>query len=829
MIPFSLVRDAEFSVPVYIASSSAIKDSIRHAPCECVDCQTGFYLAEEQQYQPALSYRRRWSDDDAKGITQLYVKQCNEARECLARHLRSHADVLMSRWKKRSQDKRQALLKDAAPGLEERRWILPRYSYMQERELIHARSQTRRRQLLLPWLSVEVLKTNPAVLFALLHYRTVYPPQDWAAFDCSQLTFSWACGWLDVDYSAKCVVMYGPRYGDLVDWEAGAAHRADILGFPRARLVLEAQAYLMEVLCNIVDKLLDGVDDSQPVRTDKWRELTTTAAFKRTGEVEFWSRYTNQAFSAPPRLDISYLLSLAKTRLDAIGDHLWYLQCDVAYMRRQIKTLFDTEVYKKAQKSEAGNRLAYHIFEEVMSYYWWRYVEIECRNVDQLHRRFGDSICSGQPLPVKYDRALGALELILVNQVIFRTKALEKVLPFTPGLSKHWSVQRHASLPQGAFNLTRNTPANTKESLAEDPLDWCLVQLLGKPDKQRNFDHAMLFAFLDNHLSTTTSKEKARLDQVIYRKLSDIATSHEMLVSVRLHRPQNKARVLQEVVKSEDREGWKVVGLKSLSLSREALTNVGSALIEDFYREKAPSGPRNMAWLRQSQAIRAALEKFWVSFRAIVRHALDGSALSPGDIDSHLEILSANLSPEYVDTVRNEEELVLANVESTNKPAPTQFLDQAEAGPKSNFTVALPRQKMKTRAEKPPNESNTDAEAPDPDPEAHEVTGTIISVTKRAFDVFALMFPCKEETSRNVDWDSFVHAMTDVGFTARSNGGSAVLFERSSQLGGKIVFHKPHPIAKIDPVMLRSMGKRMGKWFGWSREVFALDDNSART
>ena len=62
----------------------------------------------------------------------------------------------------------------------------------------------------------------------------------------------------------------------------------------------------------------------------------------------------------------------------------------------------------------------------------------------------------------------------------------------------------------------------------------------------------------------------------------------------------------------------------------------------------------------------------------------------------------------------------------------------------------------------------------------------------------------------------------EVGFTARNNGGSAVLFE--SIHGGKIVFHKPHPIAKIDSVMLKSMGKRMAKWFGWGRERFALAD-----
>jgi hypothetical protein len=99
---------------------------------------------------------------------------------------------------------------------------------MQKKKPIHSPSQSRRRQLLLPWLNWEVLRTNPAVLFALLQHGSVYPPQDWAAFDYSQLTLSWACGWLDFDDSAWCVMMYGPRYGDCVDWKAGAAHYVDI-------------------------------------------------------------------------------------------------------------------------------------------------------------------------------------------------------------------------------------------------------------------------------------------------------------------------------------------------------------------------------------------------------------------------------------------------------------------------------------------------------------------------------------------------------------------------------------------------------------------------
>ena len=74
-----------------------------------------------------------------------------------------------------------------------------------------------------------------------------------------------------------------------------------------------------------------------------------------------------------------------------------------------------------------------------------------------------------------------------------------------------------------------------------------------------------------------------------------------MLVSVRLHRPQNEARILEEAIESEDREGWKRLRSEFPGLSQEVLENVGLALIQDFYQEKFPSGPRNVAWLRRSQ------------------------------------------------------------------------------------------------------------------------------------------------------------------------------------------------------------------------------------
>lgn len=126
--------------------------------------------------------------------------------------------------------------------------------------------------------------------------------------------------------------------------------------------------------------------------------------------------------------------------------------------------------------------LAQYIRAEIANHYWWRWIEMECRHVDAVRKRFRDSIYPGAPLPIRYDKALGALELLLVNQVIYRASRLEQLLPYVPGLQKHWNLEFKANLPDAIGYLTRQTASNTQKALTDDPLDWCLLRLRGKPD-----------------------------------------------------------------------------------------------------------------------------------------------------------------------------------------------------------------------------------------------------------------------------------------------------------------------------------------------------------
>jgi hypothetical protein len=97
-----------------------------------------------------------------------------------------------------------------------------------------------------------------------------------------------------------------------------------------------------------------------------------------------------------------------------------------------------------------------------------------------------------------------------------------------------------------------------------------------------------------------------------------------------------------------------------------------------------------------------------------------------------------------------------------------------------------------------------------------------VTVKPESMWILCRMFPARleEYVAKPLDWRRFVDAMRDAGFETGHLGGSAVMFAQEGK--GKIVFHKPHPVAKVDQVMLQRWGRRMAKWFSWQRESFVV-------
>jgi len=256
---------------------------------------------------------------------------------------------------------------------------------------------------------------------------------------------------------------------------------------------------------------------THPGASEKWAQMTSLG-FKQTDSVEFWSPYLNQPFSAPPTFSVDNLVSFARTRLEASQDHLWLLQTDPAYLRRYSRILSAGAVIEGARRQDAHQIIGVELSRDAGFSFQWQWVLEECENVRVQYQRFRDCIHPGERLP-EYDRALGALELLLVNQMHHWAKHLTAFIPDRPGF-RHAYSHDHSVPGQVSYQRTLRTPQG--ELFEKDRLDWCLTQLLGPPDQERRFDHAMLFAVLDDHLSKSSAAERARLDQALYDRLSDI-------------------------------------------------------------------------------------------------------------------------------------------------------------------------------------------------------------------------------------------------------------------------------------------------------------------
>lgn len=100
-------------------------------------------------------------------------------------------------------------------------------------------------------------------------------------------------------------------------------------------------------------------------------------------------------------------------------------------------------------------------------------------------------------------------------------------MAFKPGFRKYYNLDSADQRQSPLLLLRRKAVAHTEKDFKNDPLDWCLFQIVGTgtPDFTTPFDHAMLLSFLQNYLSQCPLQEKARLDDVLYHKLSEALLS----------------------------------------------------------------------------------------------------------------------------------------------------------------------------------------------------------------------------------------------------------------------------------------------------------------
>jgi hypothetical protein len=115
------------------------------------------------------------------------------------------------------------------------------------------------------------------------------------------------------EFNENCVVLHGSRYGELYPWSHNSCSKGYIIGFPRARAVLEAQARILKFLWRVIDVLVPG-----SVEAESPSSATTLSPVPHITQAS-----TNDSKDMPwARFDPAAFLTKARAQLEAAEDHL---------------------------------------------------------------------------------------------------------------------------------------------------------------------------------------------------------------------------------------------------------------------------------------------------------------------------------------------------------------------------------------------------------------------------------------------------------------------------------------------------------------------------
>jgi len=343
---------------------------------------------------------------------------------------------------------------------------------------------------------------------------------------------------------------------------------------------------------------------------------------------------------------------------------------------------------------------------------------------------------------------------------------------------------------------------------------------------------AILFGFLDVWLNNnaTTAKDKDRINQSLLDQLAFYASNAEILTAIRSFRPKY-TRMSIEDAKQINRAGWRRI-VEGPEYAEKHQYDKMETIFKEFMGTPFPKGKRDASWLKRADSVRQISRDFWRNCREVqlVRLAKPGrEKWTKEDVDDQISLLSFDSSAEHIAALQAERDTILAPIFEgsikTEKLKATSFTDwNSQPTGEDQFLPfqSVPKLKIKSRPIDKAESKSAALVAAFEDVAIKEQPPVPRLVLKaETVRVLTRMFPitAEEYAAKPMEWRSFVIAMEDAGFPATHSGGSAVTF---LQIGGngRIIFHRPHPVAKIDQIMLQGFGKRMRKWFGWEKETF---------
>ena len=745
---------------------------------------------------------------------------------------------------------------------------------------------------LLPYINIEDLSKNSTYLIRLLHYRTTLPPERFVHFDNAQMQPGWKHGGFGEMSAEGCIVMQGEQYGMWKGFDRQAVHNGTAYGAIRGLLILEAQQVLMlflrETVCTILDASATKPEGHHPEApktslapdTFPYYDLSSCSKWMRFIEAEphqnqAWlsvaSVYMQQAYSSPPCFDIDTMIEIAETKAMEAGDELWLLQTDLDYfhdlLKRRKRAWIDSmpgvEKLKTFSPMAKMDNIGYIMtVKMVIQARDWQWLLDECRAVKKRMGMPDAKLRLGEPLPAEYERALCGLQYLLRRAQTWYQESLSGLFMKSPAFQSMMQVTAVGKDYRDSWALAVDFK-DYSQLYRKDRTGWCLFNLTKDPRDVYTFERSVVLQHLERFLETCPRQEIERIDQEMYKCISDMAAVERMLSILELHRPNLDHRpdfaYLAKNPFVQSSQTWRVHSqllLKPYKLTCAEL-GLGSAL-ELSAKLRMPTGKRDEQWLSQRDQAQQALDDVWRKVRHGYQMMLEASEVSQDLIEPQLAMMKQGISPEFTKEFDRERRQILGRLETARQRAVAKsMIPQKDTASSLSTSPDQPahqihapaKEKIKSR----PNTLSASASLHakyaaafadlviDDEPGETEKPPPVLYTLKRnsiPFQVIALMFPDRsngiEEGGKTVEWLDFLSTMRTLGFAVEHRGGSAFTFKGAIRLPSdhptlqkrSISVHMPHPSTEMSPILLQSLGRRCNRRFGWQRANFAVEDAS---
>ncbi|KAK5683135.1 hypothetical protein LTS10_004666 [Elasticomyces elasticus] len=793
---------------------------------DCERCQ--------QQYRPlrwqavkVFEYESTYSDKEAQLLLDNLIGQTRSDLDHLASQINLYGDRLLKRWQKRNSAARRKMLQQAMPDMATKPWFqaindarllsllqYDRGSLLRERPaFMSAQVQT---AYLLPFLDLTTLSEQPEKLLMLIHVRIQHSVADWILRDKKAHDVAFEQGILCADYNPSCVVMRAEGFGQLVQWQEEDSHAGHHIGFPRALLAFRAQSILASFLRTMADTLL-VVDTGAGPRGDssfveRVGEASTQLAAKE--QMHFQRFFT--APQLPERYGMVKVLELLHARYENDRDEVLLLQTEPVYLREKLARAQYTWYYQRLSHADQMAHLAEQILGVITKadnsgFVYGQLLELILKHWDAIPDASMNSFAQGPAFQLAYD-------------LLFDHNQTQ--------IEDLYDLATRSSTFQHQDNKWTMKPEHHSRN---DPLWWNVGVLFnGSFSSQSTAFHV---SYMHDIINKASSKDRQAIDQRFMDHLSDLAMVTEAMTILEFDHMCTRTPFDHAPSTSAFSSFYDSVDLLRLVVKRQSWEPIDPLIIhwvEDLIYCPLPLNAPTRAKLDRTEELHWSMRHFWSAVdderqdhlqevlwfdeaKLVWEDYLESSLSSHNEADYTIA-RDAELSSIRAEMVKQDQHRVRNDTNRRTVVGMPGQMEWEDAQEKDREAQSSTASKIKPKTRPIPDVADLEA-AVDALLLEHLAPPHTIAVSSgnlRLLERMCLLGSASRESSF-VKFEAFVGALVGGGCTVQQHSGSAVTF----RLGNRsVVVHRPHPDSKISPIMLKAIGKRIVRHFGWDGTTF---------